>query len=150
MLFAVLSKLPRPLDIEGHIRNTVEMFRKHPPQTLPGRAWSRISANSVLKTTHDFRSLSQQTLQDGEQYFDKQAAEIAKQEARQKALKLRKQQFQALARKYRRPATFTGVAVVVAIFALLAREYSLPLAAPGWSAAWLGLQQRIADLWQRL
>ncbi|KAI7711476.1 hypothetical protein KC353_g8964, partial [Hortaea werneckii] len=67
MLHAILSKMPKPLDLDSLILRASDMFVHHPPEKLPGRAWSRISPNSVLKTTHaDPQQLVQQTLEDGE------------------------------------------------------------------------------------
>lgn len=147
MLHSVLSKLPQPLNLDALITQTIALFAKYPPPKLPGRTWSRISNNSVLKTTRvDFDKLTQQSLEDGERFFENEAAEIR----RRDALLLRKRQLEAVARRYRRPATFTSLAVLVAVVAVLFRGYNAPLpVAGGWTSAMLGLQQSAADLWQR-
>lgn len=145
MLHSILSKLPRPLDLESLIQQTMELYRKHPPEQLPGRAWSRMSIYSVLKTTHDFQKLEQQTLKDGERFFEREAAEILRQEARL----ARNRRLRALAKRYRRPASYTGVAILVAVVAMLARGQNSSLAGTGISTALLGLQQRAIELWQR-
>ncbi|KXT06702.1 hypothetical protein AC578_8531 [Pseudocercospora eumusae] len=114
MLHSILSKLPKPLDLEGLIHRTQTLFTTHPPEQLPNRAWRRVSSYSVLKTTRDPHALSTQTLQEGEQLFAKQAAEIQ----RQDAVKQLRQRMQALAYQYRRPAKWTGTAILVAALAL--------------------------------
>lgn len=145
MLHSILSKLPRPLDLEGLIFKTMELYQKFPPERLPGKAWSRISTNSVLKTTRDWRKLEQQTLQDGERFFELEAAEVRRQEARL----ARNIRLQALARRYRRPAGYTGIAVLVAVIAMLARGQHAALTNNSISTALLGLQQKAVNLWQR-
>lgn len=116
MLHAILSKMPKPLDLDSLILRASEMFVHHPPEKLPGRAWSRISPNSVLKTTHaDPQQLVQQTLEDGERMFHRQAAEIQRSEARQRQIMHARWLF----RKYKRPAAYTATAVLVAVTALL-------------------------------
>ena len=134
MFLVILSKLPKPLDLERLVRNASEIFAKYPPESLsqppigrwsmPVRAWSRVSADSVLKTTHgDLHRLAKQTLGDGERMFAKHSAEIVRNEAwKQQVLRTQK-----LARKYKRPVTYTAAAVVVAAAALLLRRSSYPL-----------------------
>ncbi|KAK3074778.1 GTPase-activating protein gyp8 [Teratosphaeriaceae sp. CCFEE 6253] len=116
MLHFILSKLPKPLNLERLIHRASEIYAQHPPERLPGRAWSRVSPNSVLKTTHDPRKLATQTLRDGEVMFEKQAAEIRRaDEWKRRRLRLRQ-----LAKKYRRPlrtATYAGVSVAAVILA---------------------------------
>ncbi|KAK0276048.1 GTPase-activating protein gyp8 [Friedmanniomyces endolithicus] len=116
MLHSILSKLPKPLKLESLIRRTSELYQRHPPESLPNRAWSRVSANSVLKTTHDPLQLAKQTLADGEVMFERQAAEIR----RADEWKRRKLRLRLLSRKYRRPAraaTFGGAAIAVVVIA---------------------------------
>lgn len=143
MLHSILSKLPKPLDLESLIRRTVELFSQYPPERLPGRTWFRISSNSVLKTTRDFYHLNKQTLQDGERFFVKEAAEIRRQEA----FKRKQRQFQALVRRYKRPATWSTAAMFVALVAVYLSRYDLPRASLGLSSAYFGLQQRFIELW---
>ncbi|EMC96596.1 hypothetical protein BAUCODRAFT_51760, partial [Baudoinia panamericana UAMH 10762] len=113
MLYAVLSKLPKPLDLDELIQQTMAIFRAHPPESLPGMVWPQVSSNSVLKTTRDPRALSQQTLSDGERMFEKQAAELERAEFRKRTVL----QMQQLARHYKRPAGLTGIAIAVAVLA---------------------------------
>ena len=114
MLHSILSKLPKPLDLESLIGKTQDLFKKCPPEKLPQRAWSHVSPFSVLKTTRDPLALSTQTLQDGEKYFDNQARQIQ----RQDQIKALRRRVRALALRYRRPARWTGAALLVAVLAL--------------------------------
>lgn len=148
MLHSILSKLPKPLDLEGLIRSTRDLFKRYPPEHLPNRVWRRVSSHSVLKTTRDSHALATQTLQDGERLFQKQAAEIR----RQDALKYAKQRVQALAYRYRRPVQWTGAAILVAALALhFGRASSGSASSPGWLLHAYGLrqtaQQLIARYW---
>ncbi|MCJ1408449.1 hypothetical protein MMC19_002524 [Ptychographa xylographoides] len=83
MLHFTLSKLPKALDVEGMIGRAQELFVTFPPEGLPFRAWSKISSYSVLKTTRG--SSQTQTLMDGEGLFAKQAAQLHREEFRQRA-----------------------------------------------------------------
>lgn len=145
MLHAILSKLPKPLDLESLLRRTSEIFELYPPPSLPGRAWSRVSANSVLKTTRDPDALGKQSLEDGERMFERQAAEIRRAEA-WKRQKLRARQ---LARKYRWPATYTSTAIVVAIIAYWFRGSGAPVPLPGWTLAFARVRQQGISILQQ-
>ncbi|KJX99430.1 hypothetical protein TI39_contig358g00004 [Zymoseptoria brevis] len=114
MLHSILSKLPKPLNLESLLQSTRTLFTSHPPSRLPDRVWRHISANSVLKTTQSRSHLATQTLQDGERYFHLHAAEIE----RADRMKELRQRVRTLAWKYRRPLKWTGAAVVIAVVAL--------------------------------
>jgi hypothetical protein len=114
MLHSILSKLPKPLDLDALITATASLHASHPPNRLSGLAWYQISSNSVLKTTRNATALAKQTLQDGEKFFERHAAEIVTAEVRQKQLDRAK----VLAMRYRRPALATGTAVIAALLAL--------------------------------
>lgn len=144
MLHAILSKLPKPLDLEGLIRRTIELREKYPPNRLPGRVWSRISSSSVLKTTQDSEALLQQTLQDGERFFEKEAAEIR----RRDILRVRQQQIRTVAWRYRRPALFTSSALLVALLGIFLRRFDAASSLPGWSLV-VGFRQRAFELLQQ-
>ncbi|KAK5116565.1 hypothetical protein LTR85_009190 [Meristemomyces frigidus] len=157
MLLVILSKLPKPLDLESLIRRTSEIFTQYPPErlsqpptsdwSLPGRAWSRVSANSVLKTTHaDPHKLAKQSLSDGESMFEKHAGEVKRAEAWKRQML----QTRRLARRYQRPATYTAAAVVVAVTAVMLRRSSLRPFFAAWGPVWMGLQRRMSDLMQRI
>ncbi|KAK4541682.1 hypothetical protein LTR36_007826 [Oleoguttula mirabilis] len=129
MLLVVLSKLPKPLDLESLIRYTSEIFTRYPPESLSqppmgswslsSRAWSRVSGDSVLKTTHgDPHKLAKQSLTDGELMFDRHAAEIKRAEVwKRQVLQTRR-----LAKRCQWPATYTAAAVIIAVMALLLRR----------------------------
>ncbi|KAI0165678.1 rab-GTPase-TBC domain-containing protein [Xylariaceae sp. FL1272] len=85
MLHFFLSKLPPDLDLETVITDASLLFDKHPPNSL--RAWRRISSASVLKTTTDAKALASQSLQDGHNFFEKQARELIWADRRQHALR---------------------------------------------------------------
>ncbi|KAJ9629433.1 GTPase-activating protein gyp8 [Taxawa tesnikishii (nom. ined.)] len=142
MLYVTMSKLPKPLNLEALISRTTSLFAQHPPESLPFRAWSRVSGNSVLKTTRDPQKLIKQSLEDGETYFRKHTAEIERQEARQKML----QQTRSVALKYRRPAGALGFAIVVGILSVwLGRNGQLT-----GSSIFDGLRYRVWDVFNLL
>ena len=127
MLHAILSKLPKPLDLEGLIQRTIELRTQYPPNRLPGRVWSRISSSSVLKTTQDSEALHRQTLKDGERFFHQEATEIR----RRDAVKAGLQQVQAIYQRHRRPALLTGGAMLVAILGFVMRLAGATSVLPG-------------------
>jgi len=142
MLFHILSKLPKPLNLESLIRRASEISSLYPPERLPGRAWRRISAYSVLKTTHGApQPLAKQSLTDGERMFKKQAAEFKRAEAwNRQILHTRK-----LAQKYKRPATYTATAVFVGVVALLLRRGGFGFSSGAWMPLLLNLRRRTTD-----
>lgn len=115
MLHSVLSKLPIPLDLEALISKTIELFKTYPPEALSGRAWSKISPFSVLKTTRDLSR--HQTLRDGEDLFVMQQLQLRRTELRERAV--------ATMWSYRRPLGSVGLAVAVGIMALWLRRLGL-------------------------
>ncbi|TGO24552.1 hypothetical protein BPAE_0100g00200 [Botrytis paeoniae] len=106
MLHSILSKLPKPLDLESLISNTVKLFEEHPPETLP--SWRSISSSSVLKTARWSDQITKQSLSDGQRYFAQQVKELQWAAKRDELLKMMW--------RYRRPAKAIGVAVLVGIF----------------------------------
>ncbi|CAD6573545.1 MAG: hypothetical protein ASARMPREDX12_006110 [Alectoria sarmentosa] len=116
MLHSVLSKLPKPLNLEALIYTTTTLFEQHPPESLPSGAWAMISGYSVLKTTR--KSVTNQTLKDGEDLFEHQALQLRREEMRKQAI--------ATIWKYRRPASRIGLAFSVAILSIwLSRKAGL-------------------------
>ena len=114
MLHAVLSKLPRPLNLEALLAKTTRMMDQHPPESLPGRGWQTISRYSVLKTARDTQCICAQSENDGENLYRKQAAQ------------LRRLQVWAEMRrvtwKQRRPAASFTVALLVALLSWYLRQ----------------------------
>lgn len=113
MLHSILSKLPKPLDLELLITGTITLFDNHPPESLPYRAWCRISSHSVLKTTRNPSDVARQTIQDGETFLNKQDAEMRRTKAIQKLVRGVKRQIWL----YRRPAGALGLAVAIGVVA---------------------------------
>ncbi|KAF7872322.1 hypothetical protein EAF04_003246 [Stromatinia cepivora] len=112
MLHSILSKLPKPLDLQSLISNTVKLFEEHPPETLP--SWRSISSSSVLKTARWSDQVTKQSLLDGQRYFAQQVKELQWAAKRDEIFKM--------VWKYRQPAKAIGVAVLVGIFSY----YCLP------------------------
>ena len=82
MLHFTLSKLPKHIDIDNLIKRAMGIFKAHPPEKLPLRAWAKISTHSVLKTTRSEDRdgvVSIQTLEDGITLFEKQAKRLERQ-----------------------------------------------------------------------
>lgn len=120
MLHSILSKLPKPLDLELLITGTITLFDNHPPESLPYRAWCRISSHSVLKTTRNPSDVARQTIQDGETFLNKQDAEMRRTKAIQKVVRGVKRQIWLYKRQiwlYRRPAGALGLAVAIGVVA---------------------------------
>ncbi|KAK5112353.1 hypothetical protein LTR62_004316 [Meristemomyces frigidus] len=118
MLHVTLTKLPKPLDLESLIRQTRNLFAKHPPQKLPGRAWAKISRYSVLKTSHNLQRLATQSLADGETMFKLHSAEIERSEE----WKRKRIRMQQLAKRYREPAKYAGTAAIALVLAYWLRN----------------------------
>lgn len=142
MLHAILTKLPNPLDLEGLIHRAQELHTSYPPERLPRRDWARIPSSSVLKTTRDHVAVSEQTLQDGERFFEKEATQIRRAEA----LEALQRQSVVLAGRYRKPLLLTSTAILVAVFSVLMRRLNVP--SPHWGVI-LGLRQYALESWQR-
>lgn len=108
MLHSILSKLPKPLDLEELISKTMMIFNDYPPEKLPSLAWAKISSYSVLKTTR--QTARDQTLEDGEGLFELQAQQLRRQEFQDRVL--------ATICKFRRPAGRIGLAVFIAVISI--------------------------------
>jgi hypothetical protein len=113
MLHSILSKLPKPLDLELLITETITLFDNHPPESLPYRVRRHISSHSVLKTTRNPSDVARQTIQDGKTFLNKQEAEMRRTKAIQKIVRGVKRQIWL----YRRPAGAVGLAVTIGVFA---------------------------------
>ena len=114
MLHSVLSKLPKPLNLEMLIENTSQLIKQHPPENLS--TWRAISKSSVLKTARWPNQVPGQSLADGEFYFEKQVEELHWQEQRDKIL--------ATMWKYKQPAKRVGLAVMIGVLAFWLRRSS--------------------------
>jgi hypothetical protein len=112
MLHSILSKLPKPLNLERLISDTTDLLEHHPPENLPG--WSKISKSSVLKTARFPDQVAMQNLQDGRIYFEKQVKELQWAERREKFIKQ--------LWKNKNPAIMIGVGVLVGLLSYHMRK----------------------------
>ncbi|KAK4211690.1 GTPase-activating protein gyp10 [Rhypophila decipiens] len=111
ILHSILSKLPKPLDLEAIIHSARQLFDSYPPETLP--SWKNISRASVLKTARDVDACRRQTMHDGEEFFKRHSREI-------KLFEMRDMVRDRLWH-YKRPAGAVGLAVLFGIVAYLLR-----------------------------
>lgn len=111
ILHVVLGKVP-PMDLDVLINDSIALFNRHPPETL--RSWRLISGASALKTARDPDAAAAQTLEEGRECFEKQAAEVRWSEFQDKV----KEALWA----YRRPATTVGTALAVGALAIYLRR----------------------------
>jgi TBC1 domain family member 20 len=108
MLHFTLSTLPQPLDLESLILKTVQLFDRHPPQTLPHLIWWRIPSHSVLKTSRNLKE--KQSLKRGELLLAKQAAQLQTEELQKKVMKCMW--------TYRRPAASIALTVLTGVMSI--------------------------------
>jgi len=103
ILTFMISKLPQTLNIDVLVQDTLILFRNHPPHSLRGFIWWRLSRYSVLKTS---RSIGQhQSLEEAELLARNQIEQLRREELLQKRMR-------ALA-KYRRPAMSLTAALLI-------------------------------------
>ena len=110
MLHSVLSKLPKPLDLESLISRAMMTFEQHPPERLPSRAWAKISCYSVLKTTRTLGTARNQTLREGEELFEQHVLQLRRQELQRAAF--------ASVWKYRSPVGGIGLVIAVGLLSI--------------------------------
>lgn len=121
MLHFTLSKMPQPLGLEDLISSTLDLYQKHPPESLPYRVWRHLPRNSVLKTS---RTVGEYTdLKDAVNHFVQQTKELRREE-------FRKQTY-ALLWRYRRPIGGIGVAILIGLASIYIRKTGLE--GPIWS-----------------
>ncbi|KAK3944747.1 rab-GTPase-TBC domain-containing protein [Diplogelasinospora grovesii] len=119
MLHSILSKLPKPLDLESLIASARTLFETYPPERLTAwRNGGTISKASVLKTAREADGCAaHQSMADGRAFFDRQVAELQWMERRDNVLKI--------LRRYRRhPGTRAtlGLAILVGVVAIVWRR----------------------------
>jgi hypothetical protein len=95
------------------------LLQAHPPHTL-GRPWRAVSQASVLRTALSAEQVAAQSFEEGQAWLLKQSAEAR----RQTALEKRLLNLQRTWRRVRRPATYVGSALVVAVIAALVARNS--------------------------
>ncbi|KAJ5085909.1 hypothetical protein N7532_010680 [Penicillium argentinense] len=115
MLHFKLSKLPCPLDLDGHISSAAQLFEDHPPESLPFGAWRQISRNSVLKASRDL--YHDYTVAEAVTLFERQARQVRNEERRKEALEF--------AWKHRRAVGSVALAIVVGAVSIYIRKKGL-------------------------
>lgn len=84
MLHFTLSKLPCPLDLDAHVLSAAQLFKDHPPESLPFRAWKKIPRSSVMKTSRD--PFHKYTVDEAMWLFEQQTRQLRNEEYRKQAL----------------------------------------------------------------
>ena len=112
MIHSVLSKLPKPLDLEALISMTMTVYTNYPPETLPFGAWVKVSPFSVLKTTYGESKVH--TLQAGQDLFTLQQLQLRRQQMRERCLDA--------AWRYRKPAGRILLAIGVGLISIWLRR----------------------------
>lgn len=132
MLHSILSKLPKPLDLEGLISKALRLLEEYPPEKLS--TWVQISNKSVLKTSRragpfgSKDSPAHSDLLQAEQLLVKQAAEV------ERKRKLKEICDQVI--KYKPQALKIGVTIVVGVSAVAIGAY---LSKSGGTMGWAEL-----------
>lgn len=110
MLHSILSKLPKPLDLEGLISHAILRLDTCPPESLS--TWNKISSKSVLKTSRKSRFSAGNTtdLILAENLFNSQCRELDWVERRKKI-------FEAVA-KHKGPTTAFTLTILVGLSAV--------------------------------
>lgn len=108
MLHYTLSKLPKSLDVEAMIGRAKALIAEHPPEQLPFRAWNKISACSVLKTSRS--PAKAPTLADGEAFFAEQVRQLQRAEYQQKV--------RLALWRHRKPAGSVGLAIMIGLVSI--------------------------------
>lgn len=112
LLQVVLSRVPPKMNLDGLIERSMVLFEKYPPETL--RSWKRISSSSALKTAHDVQQASQQSMEEGEECFQKQSKELQWAEL--------KDRVKMALWASRKPARTIGLAIAVGVAAYYIRR----------------------------
>lgn len=114
MLHSILSKLPRPLDLDALVADAARLLARHPPHAL-GPAWHRgIEPHSVLKTARSTRDCAGQSEAVGAYFFAQHVLDLERAARRERLLRAVWQ--------YRRPAGAVGLAVLVGVLAYWMRR----------------------------
>ncbi|KAJ5278898.1 hypothetical protein N7478_004270 [Penicillium angulare] len=116
MLHFTLSKLPQPLDLDGHILHAEKLFKDHPPESLPSGIWKSISRYSVLKTSRNYLSRGC-TVQEAMRLFEQQDRQLRNEE--------RRRQLVEIVWKNRRTMTSIAVAVLIGAVSFYIRKKGL-------------------------
>jgi len=126
MLHFKLSKLPHPLDLDGHILRAEQLFKDHPPESLPFGAWKNIPSCSVLKTSRD--PYQKYSVEEAERLFERQTRQLRNEERRKQALEF--------AWRHRRAVGSMALAILVGAASIYIRKKGLDISI--WSyVGWL-------------
>lgn len=115
MLHFTLSKLPCPLNLDGLITSAVQLFKDHPPESLPIGAWKRIPHCSVLKTSRN--TSRPYNVDEAVRMFHQQARQMRNEERRKQALEF--------GWKHRRAIGSVALAVLVGAASFYIRKKGL-------------------------
>jgi len=112
MLHVILGKVPPSMDLDMLIADAMLLFKHYPPERL--RNWKNISGASSLKTVRHVEQCAEQSLEDGKEFFERQAKELRWMEMQNKV--------KSTMWAYRRPAGTVGAALAVGILAFYLRR----------------------------
>lgn len=112
MLHVILGKVPPQMDLDSLIVDSLLLFKQYPPEKL--RSWRSISSSSSLKTVRHVDACAEQSLDDGHEFFKKQAKELQWAELQSR--------IKSTMWVYRRPAGTVGVALAVGFLAFYLRR----------------------------
>lgn len=112
MLHSVLSKLPKPLDLEGLISRAIQLLKDQPPESLS--SWHEVSSRSVLKTSSGPHR-DTNSLKHAEELFRKQCQELERTRRRKEILKT--------VVKHKGSIAIFGLTVLVAVSAVGIKFY---------------------------
>jgi hypothetical protein len=115
MLHFTLSKLPCPLNLDSLVLSAVQLFKDHPPESLPRGAWKRIPSCSVLKTSRDI----------SQPYNVDEAIRMFHQQARQMRNEERRKQALEFGWKHRRAIGSVALAILVGAASIYIRKKGL-------------------------
>ena len=122
MLYSMLCKLPKPLDLGRLLMLSNKLYERFPPESLSG--WRGIPNSSVLKTALNLDELSSQTLEYGKAAFDKQVLDLKRAEQRRR--------LKEMIWKYRRPVGSIGLTVLVGVLSWYIRRNGYGIRLPGF------------------
>jgi hypothetical protein len=112
ILTFMISKLPRALNIDDLVVDTLTLYQNHPPQRLGGLVWWRLSPYSVLKTSRRVRE--PQTLEQAESLCRHQIRQLRRDELMHKRVKL--------LWKYRKSALSLTATLLIGAFSIWLRR----------------------------
>ena len=116
ILHSMLSKLPKPLDLDALIRSAARLIAAHPPESLPN--WRHISSNSVLKTLRANDECAAQTLDEGHLFFQGQVRDMETAQRRRERIKMLRDAL----RRHRGALGTISLAIAIGVIAVCLRR----------------------------